>query len=89
MGKRLEDMLWLAALGGLIGATQTSSRALLAVIGFAVVTSLAAAIPLHFWRAWRKFGSVPNRRAYAVWVGLESLFTIAFISGCVYMVAAR
>lgn len=31
-------------------------------------------VPLHFWRAWRRLSTVPNKYEYALWTGLETLF---------------
>ncbi len=77
------------AFGGLVLAAQTASRVLLALIAIICLSSLVVVIPLHFWRAWRRVFVVPNRSEYAVWVGLETLFAVALVSGCVYMVSAR
>jgi len=89
MREHLEGILWLVAFGGMLLATQVSSRVLLTLIGVASGLSLVAAIPLHFWRAWRKASSVPNRREYVVWVALETLFTLGFLSACGYTVSAH
>jgi hypothetical protein len=89
MKKHLEGAFWAVAFGGPLLATQTSTRAWLALIAIVSIASFVVVIPLHFWRAWAMISVVPNRREYAVWVGLETLFTVASVSGCVYMVSAR
>jgi hypothetical protein len=38
-------------------------------------------VPLHFIRAWRKLGAVPNKGQYAAWVGFETVCTAALVGG--------
>jgi hypothetical protein len=72
--KHLEGVLWLTAFGSLVLAAQASTRAYLMVIAGIFVISTAIVLPLHFFVAWRRLRTIPNKRSYAFWVGLESLF---------------
>ncbi len=68
--KHLEGALWLISFGGLILAAQTwAVGAYLAAIAGIFAASTVVVIPLHFYRAWRRLRTVPNKRAYAFWVG--------------------
>jgi hypothetical protein len=79
--RHLEGTLWLASFGSLILAAQTwAVGAYLAVMAGIFVVSTVVVIPLHFYRAWRRLRNVPNKRAYAFWVGLETLFAGGLMS---------
>jgi hypothetical protein len=78
-------MLWLAAPVSLILAAMTSARIPLILLSAIGVGAPAAAVPLYFFRAWRRVGSVPNRREYIVWVGIETLIALGLIAGFVSM----
>ncbi|MFZ0734939.1 MAG: hypothetical protein WAM79_21665 [Candidatus Sulfotelmatobacter sp.] len=88
MRRHWEASLGLVALGGFLLAALVSSKMLLGLIGIVSVSCLTAAILVYFYRAWRRVALVPNQREYAVWVGLEILFALGLVSGCVYMVSA-
>lgn len=88
MRQHLEGILWTIAFGGLLWASVTSLKVLLLGLGVVSGSSLMVVVPLHFYRAWRRASSVPNQCEYAVWVGLETLFALGLVSGCVYMVSA-
>jgi len=46
-------------------------------------------VPLHFIRAWRKLGAVPNKGQYAAWVGFETVCTAALVGGFVYLMISH
>ncbi len=87
--KHLEGALWLSALGSLLLATQTSVKTCLMLLGLVSVAATATVVPLHFWRAWRRVASVPNRGEYMVWVGIETFFSVGLFAGCAFVVGAR
>jgi hypothetical protein len=78
--RRIEAVLWLLAPFSLIVAAVTSSKLVLPICGVVFLLSIVIVVPLHFYRAWRRLNTVPNRRQYAAWVGFESLATIALIA---------
>ncbi|HKI26742.1 MAG TPA: hypothetical protein VKA07_10475 [Candidatus Sulfotelmatobacter sp.] len=86
--KHVEGMLWLTAFLCPLLATQTSVRACLMMIAVIWAGSIVTVVPLHFWRAWRRLGSVLNKREYAVWVGFETLGACG-IAGFVFSAVAR
>ena len=69
----LEGILWVTTFSSLLLAAQTSTKTYLMVIAGVFMISTVV-VPLHFYRAWRRLRTVPNQRAYAFWVGLETLF---------------
>jgi hypothetical protein len=87
MFRHVESGLWAIALGGPLLATQVSSRALILLIAVIWIGVTVTVIPLHFYKAWRKLTSVPNRREYALWVGLETFFAVGVVTGVAYMVS--
>lgn len=42
------------------------------------------ALVVHFYRAWRRVGAVPNRAAYIAWMSIETVFAFAAIVGLVW-----
>jgi len=83
----IEGFLWLGSVASLfLAAILLRPFALVFALIWTVVT--AVAVPLHFYKAWRKLASVPNRRQYAVWVFLETIFTAFVIALFLYFAAA-
>jgi len=89
MRRNFESVLWFVVAITLILAAMTSARIPLAVLGILAVGAIAVVIPLHFFHAWRKLGAAPNKREYALWVGLETLFAIGLLAGFVSCVWLR
>lgn len=89
MRRHVEGMLWITVPVSLILAAGTSAKILLIVLGIVALGATAVVIPLHFFRAWRRLGSVPNRREYAVWVGLETLFAVSLVAGLVFTLSSH
>ncbi|MBZ5630544.1 MAG: hypothetical protein LAO06_16925 [Acidobacteriia bacterium] len=52
-----------------------------------MLVTAAIVIPLHFYRAWRKLATVPNRTGYALWVLFETMFAAAVMALFVYLAA--
>jgi len=77
--RNVEGVLWALSIGSLFLAALTSSRPLLLALALVWFASGVTVIPLHFYRAWRKWPKVPNRRQYALWVGFETLATATLI----------
>ena len=46
--------------------------------------STVIVIPAYVYRAWLRFPTVPNRAAYGLWVGLESLLLLALPVGLAF-----
>jgi len=46
-------------------------------------------IPAYVYRAWLRFPTVPNRAAYGLWVGLESLLLLALPVGLAFWLLTR
>jgi len=87
--RHIEGVLWAFSIGSLVVAAYTSSRPLLLILGSISVASILIALPLHFYRAWKKWALVTNRREYAVWVGLETVAIAALISLGIYTVISK
>jgi hypothetical protein len=60
-----------------------------AAVAFAIIWLVitASVIPLHFYKAWRKLATVPNRGEYAIWVLLETILAAAAMALFVYLAA--
>jgi hypothetical protein len=86
MRRHVEGALWLLSIGALFVAAYVSSRQLLLILAIVWVASTVIVIPMHFYRAWKKWAHVPNRREYVVWVGFETATTAALISLGIYSV---
>jgi hypothetical protein len=84
MKRHIEGVLWVAAVGLLYLAALDYFRPYLLPIAILWIGATVTVIPLHFYRAWKKFSAVPNRGAYAAWVGFETLATAALIALGVY-----
>jgi hypothetical protein len=90
MRRHMEGILWLTMLVSLYFAALTPAKShLLVLIAIVWVGATVVVVPLHFFRAWRRLGSVPNRREYALWVGLETLFAVGLAAGFVSCVTSR
>jgi hypothetical protein len=79
MKTHFEGFLWTVLFLSLIVAGMTTSKFCLMVLAVIWILSSTIAIPLHFYKAWRRLRQVPNQRQYGVWVGFESIATVAFI----------
>jgi len=89
MRGHIEGVLWVVSFGCLWAAALTSPKVYLPVIAAVWLLSTVTVIPLHFVKAWRKLGTVPNKRQYAAWVGFESACTLALVGGFVYALFSR
>jgi hypothetical protein len=81
MKRHAEGLLWFASFGCLYAAALTSSKAYLPVIAVVWAVTTGTVVPLHFIRAWRKRGAVPNKTQYAAWVGFETICAVALVCG--------
>jgi hypothetical protein len=45
----------------------------------------AVAVPAYLYQSWLKLPTVPNRTAYGLWIGLESLLLLATEFGAIYL----
>ena len=84
MKRHIEVILWAFALLLPLLANFGSSRLYLGLIAVVWLAATSTVVPLHFYRAWKKWESVPNRKEYAAWVGFETLATCGFIGLCLY-----
>ncbi|MFZ0201047.1 MAG: hypothetical protein WB523_15950 [Candidatus Sulfotelmatobacter sp.] len=84
MKQRIEGILWALSIGTLFVAGLGRSRPLLLILAIAWIVSTAAVIPLHFYRAWRRWAHVSNKLQYAAWVGFEAAATAVLISLVIY-----
>lgn len=89
--RHIEGVLWTAAIvlpffAALVpsGFAVGSHSVWLTLLAVLWLMCLVVVIPLHFYRAWRQWPSVPNRRSYALWVGFETLATMALIGIVIY-----
>jgi hypothetical protein len=89
MRNHTEGILWTAVLGLPLLVTQISAKEILLLFAVVWVAAIMMVIPLHFYKAWRRYNSVPNKREYAVWVGVETLFTPGLLGSIGYVVLAR
>lgn len=63
----------------LVVAGMMTSKTSVTIVACVWLVSSVIVVPLHFYRAWRRWRDVPNRRQYAVWVGFETLATVLLI----------
>jgi hypothetical protein len=89
MKRHAEGLLWLASFSCLVAAALTSLKAYLPFIAVVWALTTVAVVPLHFIRAWRKLGAVPNKGQYAAWVGFEAVCAIALIGSFIYLMISR
>jgi hypothetical protein len=89
MKRYFEAVLWTLSVGALLAAAMVSSRPFLLFLATVWIVSTAIVIPLHFYRAWKRWAHVSNRRAYAVWVGFETAATLALISLGIFAAISR
>jgi len=89
MRRHAEGLLWTISILSLIAAAMATARSYLFAIAIIWLASTVTVIPLHFYRAWRRWSEVPNRRQYAAWVGFETLATMAPIGLFVYSISSR
>ncbi len=89
MKRYAEGLLWAISILSLLAAAQVNARPYLLAIAIVWIASTATVIPLHFYRAWRRWREVPNRREYAAWIGIETLATMVLIGLFVYSFSSR
>jgi hypothetical protein len=89
MRKHTEAALWMVVFGLPLLVTQISATKLKMMVGALWLASIVLVVPLHFCKAWQRFGSVPNKREYALWVGLETIFAAGLLGSFGYAVLAR
>ena len=82
----IESLFWLAAITCFFfAAILLRPVALAFAILWLVVTAIV--IPLHFYKAWRRLATVPNRGEYAIWVFLETMLAAAAMALFLYLAA--
>lgn len=90
MKRHVEGLLWASTLLCLFAAALVPAHSfLLLAIAILWITSTGTVIPLHFYRAWRRWREVPNRGEYAAWLGFETIATMALIGLFVYSISSR
>jgi hypothetical protein len=89
MKQHAEGLLWFTSFGCLVAAALTSLQPYLPLIAVVWALTTVTVVPLHFFRAWRKLGAVPNKGQYAAWVGFETVCTIVLIGGFVYLMVSH
>jgi hypothetical protein len=89
MKRHIEGMLWAVSFLSLTVAAMMTGKSYLMVLAVIWIVSSMIVIPLHFYKAWRRWREVPNRRGYAAWVGFETIATMALIGLFVYSVFSR
>jgi hypothetical protein len=89
MKQHLEGVLWAVSFLSLVLAAIATGRGYLLIVSIIWVFSTTLVVPLHFTKAWRRWSKVPNRRQYAMWVGFETLATVALIGVFIYPVFSR
>lgn len=62
-------------------SAQPTVKAAFAVVGALFVIGTLVALMSYFMRAWQRLGTVPNRTAYMVWVGLETVAALFVLFG--------
>ena len=58
-------------------------KVLLGVLGIWFLYT-AIAVPLYFYRAWRRLPTIPDKGAYATWLGFETLVVVSLLATMVY-----
>jgi len=43
------------------------------------------AVPAYLYQSWLRLPTVPNKTAYGLWIGLESLLLLSVAAGAVYL----
>jgi hypothetical protein len=89
MKRHIEGVFWSLSVGILLIANFVSSRPFGLVLAVTWVVCTMIVIPLHFYRAWRRFTHVSNRREYATWVGFETAATAVLLFVGIYSVVSR
>lgn len=62
MKRHAEGMLWVVSFVSLIVTAMTTTKAYLPDIAIVWVVSSVIVIPLHFYKAWRRWLGVANKR---------------------------
>jgi len=83
----IEGFLWLGSVLSLFLAA-ILLRPFVLVFALIWIVVTAVVVLLHFYTAWHKLASVPNRRQYAVCVFLETIFVALVIALFLYLAAA-
>ncbi len=89
MKRHIEGILWAVSFLSLIVAAMITNRWFLFIVAVVWLLSTFIVIPLHFYRAWRRWPEVTNKRQYATWVGFETLAAMVLIGLFVYSVSSR
>jgi hypothetical protein len=89
MKRHCEGILWAVSLLSLIVAAMTTTKAYLLIVAVVWIASSVIVIPLHFYRAWRRWAGVTNPRQNAVWIGFETFATVVFIGLFVYSMSSH
>lgn len=82
----IEGLLWSVSVVCLFFAA-ILLRPVALVFAVAWLVTAAIVIPLHFYRAWRKLATVPDRTGYALRVLFETMFAAAAVALLVYLAA--
>jgi len=89
MKRHIEGILRLASFLSLVVAGTVTTKTSLMIMASVWIASSVVVIPFHFYKAWRRWTEVPNRRQYAVWVGFETLAAVVLLGLLVYTVASN
>jgi hypothetical protein len=89
MKGHVEGVLWPLSIATLLVAGLGRSRLLLLILAILWAVSTSIVIPVHFYRAWKRWERVSNRRDYATWVGFETVTAIVLISLGIYAVISK
>ena len=89
MKRHVEGILWGVSFLSLVMAAMATTRRYLFVIALVWIASTVVVIPLHFFKAWRRWRDAPNKRQYSAWVGFETLATVVLIGLFVYAVCSH
>jgi quinol-cytochrome oxidoreductase complex cytochrome b subunit len=65
-------------------SVQPTVKAAFAVIGALFVIGTLVALMSYFMQAWQRLSTVPNRTAYMVWIGLETVAALFVLFGLAY-----
>jgi hypothetical protein len=89
MKRHIEGGRGALSIGTLFVAGFGSFHLLLLILAVVWVASTMIVIPLHFYRVWKKWARVSNRREYTAWVGFETAATVALIWLGIYSAISR
>ncbi len=57
------------------------------MVAFALYTAIV--LPAYLYQSWRKFAAVPNKTAYGIWLGFETLLLLAIPTWLAFQLVGR